>query len=361
MKKIYLFAILLVPLMFCFFLGAGNDEENTKIIAQEEVINDDIFYSGIYFENNGKVEGNILVRTQKSLVNGEINGNAFIYSDTVQLNGHITGDVIFFGNEIIITGKVEGNIYALGTSSVTLETTSEIMRNSYIFSQNVSIFGSVERNAIVLATNELNVRGLISGNLTYNAQKINIIESGITGNVEVGQFFSSGEDTTNSFTKVISVLSFIFTNLIIWFLLTFVFKETRIKTLLVLQEENKFKVFFLYGLLAIVLGLALSFLLILSYVSLAFGIIFLAILFSLIYLSSGVFIVTLSNYISSSRKILQGGNNIFMVILVSILFGILLVIPGVSILTNIIISIFGFGLLLSSFFIKLKYEEDKQR
>ena len=360
MKKFKLFTILIIPLMFLIFLGADSSNENAKIIGQEETINNDVFYSGIYLENNGKISGNLFIKAQKSLINGVIEGNAFIYSDTVQLNGYVTGDVFVFSNDIVITGKVDGNIHVLASNSATLETTGEILRNSYIISNNVFLYGEINRDAKIFSVNKLIVKGLINGNLLYSAADSSIAANSVKGEVAVGQFFTLTDSLkSNSFTKVISLFSFIFSNLVVWFLLNFIFKETKIKTAIVLKG-NKFKLFFLYGLLSIIIGVFASFLLIMSNVSLAFGLMLMAIVLSLMYLSGGVFIVVLSNYIAETKNILKGGNNIVMVVLLSLVFGLLLMLPIISLGVALVIEIFGFGLLMGSFLIKLKYIEKGQ-
>lgn len=360
MKKIKLFTILIIPFMFLIFLGASGNSENTKLINQDENINNDIFYSGIYFENNGNISGNLFIKSQKSLINGTIDGNIFIYSDNVQLNGHVTGDIFIFSNDVVVTGKIDGNIYILATNQVVLETTSEVARSSYIISNDILLYGEINRDAKIFAVNEITVKGLISGNLLYSAKTSNIAANGVKGNVEVSQFLTLTDTLqSNSFTKIILLLSYIFTNLVIWFLLNFIFKETKVKAAIILKG-NKFKLFFVYGILSMIVSLFGAFLLMMSNVSLAFGLMLLAIVASLMYLSSGVFIVIVSDYISLKKNILKGGNNIILVLLFSFLFGLLLMLPIFGVLFGLIIEILGFGLLMGSFFIKLKYIEKGQ-
>ena len=333
MKKFKLLIILIIPLMPLIFLGADSSNENAKIISQEEIINNDVFYSGIYLENNGKISGNVFIKAQKSLINGVIEGNAFIYSDTLQLNGHVTGDIFVFSRDIVITGKVDGNIHVLALNSATLETTGEILRNGYIVSDNVFL---------------------------YSAADSSIAANSVKGEMAAGQFLTFTDSLkSNSFTKVISLFSFIFSNLAVWFILNFIFKKTKIKTAIVLKG-NKFKLFFLYGLLSIITGVFAAFLLIMSNVSLAFGLMLMAVVLSLMYLSGGVFIVVLSDYIAETKNILKGGNNIVMVVLLSLVFGLLLMLPIISLAVALVIKIFGFGLLMGSFLIKLKYIEKGQ-
>ena len=165
--------------MLLIFLGADSSNENAKIIAQEEIINNDVFYSGIYLENNGKISGNVFIKAQKSLINGVIEGNAFIYSDTVQLNGYVTGDIFVFSRDIVITGKVDGNIYVLASNSATLETIGEILRNDYIVSNNVFLYGEINRDAKIFAVNKLIVKGLINENILYSAADSSIAANSV--------------------------------------------------------------------------------------------------------------------------------------------------------------------------------------
>ena len=85
-----------------------------------------------------------------------------------------------------------------------------------------------------------------------------------------------------------------------------------------------------------------------------------AVVLSLMCLSGGVFIVVLSDYIAETKNILKGGNNIVMVVLLSLILGLLLMLPIISLAVALVIEIFGFGLLVGSFLIKLKYIEKGQ-
>lgn len=352
--------LILLPLMLLIFLGAGKSEEDARVIYQDEKVENDIFYSGIYFENNGMVAGNLIINSQKALINGLVEGNVAVYGEQVQVNGHITGDLLAFSADIVINGQIDGNVYLISSNQVLLENNSQVARSAYIFARNVEAYGKITRDATILAADTMVIRGLIEGSLHYNAGEESIAGSSVKGQVQEEEFFDFSQYLYgSSVSKVLSFFSFIFSNLVIWFLLNFLFKETKIKTLVVFTG-NKFKVFFVYGLLSIVAGLFLSLFLIMSTVSLAFGLILLFMIMSMIYLSNGIFIVALSEYLGSKIKLWQRGNSIMLVLILSFVMGVILAIPIVNILVGMIVEIFGFGLLVGSFLIKLKYIEKGQ-
>lgn len=354
--------VVLSILLFTSLLlvGAAKTDKLEKIIPQGEVIEENLYFSGDYFENNGTIDGSLFVSAQDVLINGIVEGNMFIMSQNeIVINGHIKGDIFIASSEnVSVTGRIDGSIFAFG-KAVNLESRAEVNRDVFMAGDNINIYGAVNRNANIYYAGNLLVKGIILGDLNYTARTTNIIGGSIKGETNIRQVGTDDADRIMDQTRgrLFSAISFIFTTLIIWFLLSFVFKETKKKTVsLLINKKNK--LFFLYGLLGILGTIGISIAFLLSYIGIPFALIVILFLGSALYLSTGVFIIALSDYYGGKYPKYAGGNNILYVVGLSILYKIVQLIPYFGGLISLIIVILGFGLILGSFYHREEVEEE---
>ena len=356
--RLAVLAILVLGSMF--FVGAAKTDEVREIIPKGETIAENHFFSGDYFENNGIIDGDLFVSSDDVLINGKINGNLFLLSqnETV-INGNVTGDVFVAAAEkVIVTGRIDGNIFAFG-KVVSLESRGEIDRDFYAAGEEINIYGAVNRNANIYSASNILVKGIILGDLKYTSRTTNIIGGSVKGETVVHEVARQDADkfmeqTSN---RLFSTLSFIFTTLIIWFLLSFIFKETRKKTANLL-ENKKTKLFFFYGLLGLLVTIGIGIAFLISYIGIPFGLIVFLLMVATLYVSTGVFIVALSDYIGAKYPRFAGGNNILYVVGLSLLISLIKLIPVLGGLTSLIIVIFGYGLIIGSFYHKIEVGEE---
>ncbi len=354
-------AIIIAILLICstLLVGAAKTENVDEIIKSGEIIEKNHFFSGDRFENNGTIDGSLFVIAQNALVNGDVNGNIFIVAQNeIIINGNIKGDIyIAATDKISITGRVEGSIF-VASSIISIEKRANINRSLYAVGQEINVYGIIDRDANLYSSNNMLVKGVILGDLKYNAQTTNIVEGSVKGetiirNVEKEDTDKFFENTTG---QLFSTVSFIFTNLIIWFLLAFVFKETREKSSSLLLG-NRNKLFFLYGLVGLLGTIVVSLGFIISYIGIPFGLIIFLLMIALLYTSIGVFIVALSDILGNKYPKFAGGNNILYVVGLSIIYSLIMLIPYVSALVNLLVVIIGYGLIIGSFYHK---GEDKE-
>ncbi len=352
--------VTLLILSSILLVGAAKTDKIEEIIPSGKTLEENHFFTGDNFENNGTIDGSLFVIAQDVLINGEVNGNIFVLSqnETV-INGVVKGDIYIAATEkISITGRVDGSIFVV-SNIASIESRANVSRSLYAVGQEINIYGIIDRDANLYASNNLLVKGVILGDLKYNAKTTNIIEDSVKGqttiraveNNDANQFFGNTQG------KLFSTISFIFTNLIIWFLLAFVFKETRKKTSSLLLG-NKNKLFFLYGLVGLLgtLGVAIAFFI--SFIGIPFGIIVLLLMLSLLYISIGIFIITLSDIVGSKYPRFAGGNNIIYVVGFSIAYSFIKLIPFIGPIIMMLVVIFGYGLIIGSFYHKGEAEEE---
>lgn len=357
-KFVVLFMLLLVSL---FSVGAAKTDEVREIIPTGKVVDNNHFFTGDYFENNGTIDGSLFVSASEVLINGDVNENLFIASQNeVVINGHVKGDIfIAAAKKVSITGLVEGSVF-VASKNVVLESRAEVARGLYAAGQDVNIYGVINRDANIYASDTVLVKGVIIGDLQYNAGKTtNIVDGSVKGKTIVREV---EKQDTQKFTetttfRLFQTISFIFANLIIWFLFTFIFKETRLKSAKLLQS-NRGRLFFLYGVVGLMATLAITVLFMISFIGIPFGLITLFLMLSGIYLSTGVFLVALSDIIGAKYQKYTTGNNILYVLVLSILVSLLRIIPVVGGIVTLFMVITGYGLIVGSFYHKGESEEE---
>ena len=356
--RLAVLAILVIGSMF--FVGAAKTDEVREIIPSGELIKEDHFFTGDYFENNGTIDGSLFVSAGEVLINGDVNGNLFILSQTnTVITGDIKGDIYLASAEqVSITGRIDGSIFVFG-KTLDIESRAEIERSFYGAGQDINIYGAVNRDANLYSSNNILVKGIILGDLKYTSRTTNIIGGSVKGETIVHEVARQDADkfmeqTSN---RLFSTLSFIFTTLIIWFLLSFIFKETRKKTANLL-ENKKTKLFFFYGLLGLLVTVGIGIVFLISYIGIPFGLIVFLLMAATLYVSTGVFIVALSDYIGGKYPKFAGGNNILYVVGLSLLISLIKLIPLLGGLTSLIIVIFGYGLIIGSFYHKIEVGEE---
>ncbi len=360
MKFRRLAVLTILLLSSILMVGAAKTDEVKKIVPAGELIEENYYFSGKYFENNGTIDGSLFVYAEDVLINGEVEGNMFIMSQNeIVINGHIKGDIFIASSQkVIVSGRIDGSIFAFG-KEVNLESRTEVNKDVYIAGDNINIYGAVNRDANIYYATNLLVKGTILGDLNYTARNTNIIGGSVIGDTNIRQVGTKDADRLMDQTRsrLFSTISFIFTTLIIWFLLSFVFKETKRKTADLLINKRS-KLFFLYGLLGIIATLGIAVVFFLTYIGIPFALIIILLIGSALFLSTGVFIIALSDYFGSRYPRFAGGNNILYVVVLAVAYKLIQLIPYFGGLISLIVVILGFGLILGSFYHKGEIEEE---
>ncbi|MFA5135854.1 MAG: polymer-forming cytoskeletal protein [Patescibacteria group bacterium] len=112
-------------------------------IAQDEVVDDDLFIGAQSAVIEGTVNGDVFVGAQTLRVTGTINGNLHAGASSIFLGGAVTGNVYAGGQNIILSaGNIGGSVIAGGA-------TMDIDRESVIDGSVLAGAGSVNINAAV--------------------------------------------------------------------------------------------------------------------------------------------------------------------------------------------------------------------
>lgn len=357
-RRMTILAILLIGSLL--LSGASKTEGSKEIIGAGEVMSEDHFFNGEYFENNGIIDGSLFVAANEVLINGDVKGNIFIFSrtDTI-ITGDVQGDIYIMTPESVsITGRIDGSIFVFG-KNVNIEQRAEIERSLYGVGENINIYGAINRDGKLYSYGNILVKGDVHGDLEYTARTTNIVSGTVGGKTIEREVREPKRETLLEVGtgRLLSTISFIFTNLIVWFLMAFVFKETRQKTKGLLSGE-KGKLFFVYGSFGLLASIGVAITFFVTYIGIPFGLITAALIAGMLYLSTGVFIVSLSDILGLKYPRYAGGNNILYVVILSVVYGIIQIIPILGGVTASIVSVMGYGLIIGSLYHRSLPEEE---
>jgi hypothetical protein len=180
MKKIIVlvavFALLLaVPLA----VSAGNiSPQKSVFIAQDEVINHNIFRAGNAVTIEGTINGDVFVAGSIINIKGTVTGSIFAAGSSVIISGQVDGDVFAAGSSVTISGDISGSTRVAG-SDVTVS--AKVAQSAYMVGANLSLTGDAEvgRDVAVSGAN-INLAGTISRNADAYGENVTI--SGPVGN-----------------------------------------------------------------------------------------------------------------------------------------------------------------------------------
>lgn len=348
MKKIFrgLIIVALILLASITAVGFQVASGDTVVVGEGEVIEKNYTFAGSYFEHNGVIEGNLYVAGENAVINGDVMGNVFVAGNNIVINGFVNGDVYAAGQKIEVNGEVKGNIFGAG-DRLNLLWSSKVGQDIFLAGNIVNIDGRINGDGYLTAS-RIAIRGGIDGDLNYSSKKADIDEESIGGSIyrEEKKPESAGSIILG---KIFTFLSFIFSVLMIWVVITFVInKDHKEKLIRLMDKENVISTIFLFGLVGLMISFILPVALFLTGVGIKLGIFTIVLNTSLLYLSGGIAIVILSNLLSKKLPKMATGNNILIVLMMAIVIGILKAIPIVSGLVSLPLLVIGYGLIIGS-------------
>lgn len=327
-------------------LGAAAAQTGaSRTIGSGEVLEEDVLFGGDAFENAGTIRGNLFLAAQNVLVAGTVEGNVFVAGQDVVIGGDVKGDVFVLSGKVTITGYVGGSVYA-AAQTLTLQPAAEIGRSLTAAGYLISLYGIVGRDMEIPGAGTLIVKGLVAGDLTYSARTANIVSGTVKGELKSYPVATDAERRmAEASSRIAGTASYLFSTLVVWLLLTFVFREARTKGAAMLKG-TPLRVFFLYGILGMGGSFLLGGVLLLTLFGTAFGFLTLLLAGAVTALSSHVFLVVLAGLLGERWPRLAMGNNILLTVLLALGFSTLRWVPVLGGVLLIAAAAGGFGLLL---------------
>ena len=137
---------------------------DSVIVAQSEVIQDDLYIAGNNVQINGTVNGDVMVAGRTVTINGDVRGNLWAAGETLILGGKVSQTARFAGSVIRLqSGANIGRDLLAAGSELVVAPGAVIGRDVAVGSSQAQLGGQVARNAYVGA-NGIEIGGVIGGN-----------------------------------------------------------------------------------------------------------------------------------------------------------------------------------------------------
>lgn len=315
----------------------------------------DVYLSGDNVTVDYIVDGNLFIFANHVTINSQIGGDAFICANSITVGdqGYIFSNLFAFSKELTIQSNAV--IYDLYTACQNVTINGTIYRDVHVGANTVNIFGTVGRNAFVdCATFNLvetdDKQGSINGNLEYSANnEASIPEESVSGetNFEKANVFTGNAITE----KIMNLGTFVVTIIIVWLVCLWLAPKFLKKTATLLTSKKVLPVIGL-GILTPILAVIATILFFVLGITSTLGLLALLILFTLVAISTSIFIITLNQIICEKLKIEKTIGIFGMLVVCSIALWLIGLIPFVGPILGLIVVILGLGIVTSSLVLK---------
>ena len=333
--------------------GDNIDEQSTSNDSASS--EDSIYYGDQYlFDQNisvdKNIDGNLFAMGSSVTVNSQIAGDAFIFADNVT----IESDSLIFGNLFILANTIDfkGSAYDIYAVCDTLTINQGFTyRDVRATCTNFNVYGTISRNAFINCSNISFVngdsQGIIMGSLKYSApNEANISEEFVNGTIE---FSKQSASSPSIGSYLLSLGTFLVLVIIVWLVLLWIAPKFKEKTENLVK--NKKWAILLIGFLTLIVIPIVSILLLLINITTSVALLLLLVYFVLIAISESVFIITVNNFIANKFKINKNIGIFGMLIVTSIIFWALYLIPfNIGSILTIVSVILGLGLVVTPLF-----------
>ena len=146
---------------------AGDGQEQSEEISEEDIVGDDQFLTGDDIEISKLMDGNIFAMGKNVTVSGQIAGDLFVVADTLTINGVVYGNVYAVASEITLNEEVH-YLYAT-CDKLRIEYQGYVFRDANVIASDVYINGIVNRTANIETDKLVLDTEAIMLNLNYKA------------------------------------------------------------------------------------------------------------------------------------------------------------------------------------------------
>ena len=149
--------------------------ENNVIIAQGEVIDDDLIVIGENIRIFGKVKGDVIAIGIDIIIDDGIDGDITALGEKISIKGDIGDDLFVAGSDIDIDGPDLDNAMVFG-SDIKIGKDTNIRRDLLIIGTIINIEGMINKDARLYG-NDITISGDIGGNVTVESESLTILPS----------------------------------------------------------------------------------------------------------------------------------------------------------------------------------------
>lgn len=294
-----------------------------------------------------------------------INGNAFISGNSVTVKGQIGGDLFVFANNLNIDGaQIYGNVFAVSNNitlngliydlygicnTLNVPYNGTVYRDIKVMCNTATIDGVIGGNVYITAAQKLTLEAdcMIYKDLNYSApSEIEVKDGTVQGDVS----FTSSMYKASAVDYVMNFVYLLIFVLVVWLLMMFIAprfmeKATRVGKEKILPSLG-------FGILGLILIPVIAILLIFTVVGTPISMALMAIYALLVTITFTIVTLTFANMLSNKVKFFAKFKNLIGIILIALVLWALTLIPYVGIIIKLLITIYGFGILMISIFNK---------
>lgn len=377
--KIISLIVLLLISLFTPIVNADNeiaveatttDQVNPIIETQETVTikeGDEYLFQDTVTINT-PVDGNLFIMANTVTINTQVGGDAFIVANTLNIedNGYILNNVFACANTINVKGVVY-NIYSVGD---TLTIDGFVYRDVRSICNTLNINSMIGRNVFANCssinfkekpdtedTPSIASYGTIQGDLNYfSDEEITIPEDSVAGETHFSQL--QNNTTFDISNYMYSLGAILVSAIIIWLIGLWISPKLLHNTSHPITVRKALQIIGLGIIVPIVMTL-LSVIILLIPITSQLTILLLCVLAILFFISTSVAIIDINTMICNKLKITQNLYTLGFLIVTTIVFWLLTLIPYVSMVISLIAIIWGIGTISYNILIKENANEKK--
>ena len=311
------------------------------------------------------VDGNLFIMANTVTINTQIGGDAFIFANTLNIeeNGYILNNVFACANTINVKG-VAYNIYSVGD---TLTIDGFIYRDVKSVCNTLNINSMIGRNVFVDCssitfkekpntedTPSITSYGSIQGDLNYSSdQEISIPDGYVSGETHFSQLQNNTFDISN---YMYSLGAILVSAIVLWLIGLWISPKLLHNTSHSMTLRKVLQIIGL-GILVPVIITLLSVIILLIPITSQLTILLLCVLVILFFISTSVAIINVNTMICNKLKITQNLYKLGFLIVTTIIYWLLTLIPYVGMVISLIAIIWGIGSISYTLLIKEKSDE----
>ena len=317
---------------------------------------------------NTPVDGNLFIMANTVTINTQVGGDAFIFANTLNIeeNGYILNNVFACANTINVKGVVY-NIYSVGD---TLTIDGFVYRDVRSICNTLNINSMIGRNVFANCssinfkekpdtedTPSIASYGTIQGDLNYfSDEEITIPEDSVAGETHFSQL--QNNTTFDISNYMYSLGAILVSAIIIWLIGLWISPKLLHNTSHPITLRKALQIIGLGILVPIVITL-LSVIILLIPITSQLTILLLCVLAILFFISTSVAIINVNTMICNKLKITQNLYKLGFLIVTTIIYWLLTLIPYVGMVISLIAIIWGIGTISYNILIKENSNEKK--
>lgn len=366
-KTIFFISLLIISL-FLPIVNAENETDINKAVTISETQNELTIKDGdeYIFRDNATidypVDGNLFVFANNVTITSQIGGDAFICANTINIeeDGYILSNLFACSNNINIKGSVY-NVYSIGN---TLTVDGFVYRDIRSTCNNLNVNGMIGRNVFVDCsainfkgqpnteeTSPITSYGSIQGNLNYSSKnELSIPDGHISGEVKFSQILDVQRNISD---YIYSLGTVLVSAIILWLIGLWLSPKLLHNNIKDLTLKRVLQIIGLGILVPIILTLLSIIILIIPITSQLF-VLLLCILVILFFISTSVTIININDILCNKLRIAQNMQKLGFLILFTLVFWLLTLIPYLGLVISFIAIIWGIGSISYSLLIKEK-------